>query len=76
MGKFAQEREMARGSAIFWPSTNTSYRCPGCGEELDGTDYNAVQRHHLHILYPHLFLLPDPEANEDAGLSGAERANS
>jgi lactate dehydrogenase-like 2-hydroxyacid dehydrogenase len=34
-------------------------------------DHNAVQRHHLHVLYPRLFLLPDPEANEDAGLSGA-----
>ena len=67
MAKFAQERETPRASAIFWPSS-TSYRCTGCGEELDGTDHNAVQRHHLHVLYPRLFLLPDPEANEDAGL--------
>ncbi|HEX4666158.1 MAG TPA: hypothetical protein VH207_06120 [Chthoniobacterales bacterium] len=31
------------------------YRCPGCGDEVDGTNYGVVHLHQLHVLHPHLF---------------------
>ena len=55
MARFAPRKIATAASANLAPSNNTSYRCPGCGQEVDGTDRNAVTRHHIHVLHPHLF---------------------
>jgi hypothetical protein len=36
------------------PATETSYRCPGCGEIVDNHDLDAVRFHHQHVLNPWL----------------------
>ena len=32
------------------------YRCPACGEQVDGSSRDAVALHHQHVLHPNWFL--------------------
>ena len=76
MTRLVQVTEAIRGSATPPPSDHPSYRCPGCGEAVDGTDRNAVSRHHLHILHPHLFRFGSKiNRNGVSDLAGNEELN-
>jgi hypothetical protein len=52
----AKTRSQSAVPSAKRPARNAvSYRCPGCGQEVDGTDRAAVSMHHQHVLHPHLF---------------------
>lgn len=33
-------------------ASNRFYRCPGCGQEVDNEQADAVREHHAHVLHP------------------------
>jgi len=55
MAQLAPNEAAGRISAIPAPPASISYRCPGCGDKVDGSDRNEVSLHYLHVLHPHLF---------------------
>ena len=43
------------------PQSSQFYRCPGCGEMVDGQKLSEVLEHHQHVLNPYQFLISRAE---------------
>ncbi|HEY2800287.1 MAG TPA: hypothetical protein VGI85_06815 [Chthoniobacterales bacterium] len=44
-----------RAAATQDKKATSSYRCPMCGESVDGSNYDAFRLHHDHVLHPSRF---------------------